>query len=137
MAERSRRIVIWIAIAFLCGQTVLSTTLFGQLHRDGGAWPLLMFIFLTIDLFYARYVIGLLETDLVPWWVASCLTVILSLALLVHGNFWLIFGDDTRPLPYHIRVLHQFFGSPIFPYAFYAAAIFANTLAANWRKPKR
>jgi hypothetical protein len=78
--------------------------------------------------------VGLVERGVVPAWLVVFSTVLLSLALIIYSNFWLIFGGDVRNLPYRIRVLQQFFSSPIFPYGFYFLAVFATKLTATWRK---
>jgi uncharacterized membrane protein len=61
MAPKSGITATWGAMAFLCGQTVISIMLFGRLHQDGGAWPIVLFILLTVDLFYARYMVGMFK----------------------------------------------------------------------------
>jgi hypothetical protein len=132
MARHSGVTAAWGAMAFLCGQTVISIMLFGRLHQDGGPWPIVLFIFLTVDLFYARCMVGLVERHAAPAWLVFFSTVLLSLTLIVCSNFWLIFGNDISNLPSHIRALHQFFSSPIFPYGFYIVAVFATKLTATW-----
>jgi hypothetical protein len=110
--------------------------LFGRLHQDGGAWPIILFIFLTVDLFYANYMIGLVKRGVAPAWAVVLSTVLLSLTLIVYSNFWLIFGTDALKMTYQIRALQQFFGSPIFPYGFYIGAVLATELV-TCRKQNR
>jgi hypothetical protein len=134
MARHGAVMATWGAMAFLCGQTVISIMLFGRLHSDGGAWPIVLFIFLTVDLFYARCMVGLVETGVAPAWLVVFSTVLLSLVLIFYSNFWLIFGNDIPNLPYHVRALRQFFSSPLFPYGFYIVAVLATKFIATWRR---
>lgn len=134
MTQGSGVTATWAAMAFLFGQTVISIMLFGHLHQDGGKWPIILFTFLTLDLFYAAYMIRLIESGAAPARLVTTSTVLLGVALLVHSNFWLIFGEDERYWSSYTGMLHLFFVSPIFPYGIYLVAVLATKLVAECRK---
>jgi hypothetical protein len=134
MARYRGAAAIWASMVSLCGQTIISIMLFGHRHQDGGAWPIILFIFLTLDLSYAAYMVRLVERGTAPAWLVTTSTVFLSVALVGHSNFSLIFGEDPRRWSRHVDLLHLFLSAPIFPYGIYLVAAFGTKFLAEWHK---
>jgi hypothetical protein len=66
-------------------------------------------------------------------WAMVLLTVLLAAALLIHSNFWLVFGDDPSLWSNKVRLLQRFFGSGLFPYLIYLIPVFIVKLIARWQ----
>jgi uncharacterized membrane protein YhhN len=118
------------AVAFLFAQAVFSALLFRAHNTDGGAWPLVLLVFTTINLFYARYVLGMARRGVTLAWVAAALTFLLAVCLFVHANFLLVFGDDPSLWPHAVQVLHRLLSSALFPYAIYVFPVIVIELSS-------
>jgi hypothetical protein len=111
------------AVALLFAQAVFSALLFRGHSIDGGAWPLVLLVFTTINLFYARYVLNVARRGVTLAWICAALTFWLAVGLFVHANFLIIFGDGSASWPPAVHVLHRFLNSGLFPYAVYVLPV--------------
>jgi hypothetical protein len=132
MVNKKATICAWGAVLFLFAQTIASAFLF-RIHTDGGAWPIVLLVFFVIDMFYARFMLDVTARGAAAAWAMVLLTVLLAAALLIHSNFWLVFGDDPSLWSNKVRLLQRFFGSGLFPYLIYLIPVFIVKLIARWQ----
>jgi hypothetical protein len=130
MVNKKAKICAWGAVLFLFAQTIASAFLFRK-HADGGAWPIVLLVFFVIDMFYARFMLDAAARGAATAWAMVLLTALLSVALLIHSNFWLIFGEDPSLWSNNVRLLQRFFGSGLFPYLIYIIPVVIVELIAR------
>lgn len=115
-------VLFWLSVGILFLQNAISLTLFAQLNVDGGAWPIVLAIFGSVDFIYAVVLSWLIRRHDVLALHAAFSTLALSMLSFLFNNFGWLFGregviaetnfhlgalaDDFTP--YALRVLFAF-----------------------------
>ena len=123
-----------LALATLFFQTFFSTWIYALYGADGGAWPIILLVFLTADIIYARLMLYFLITQKLPSKEIVWSTIILSALLLIYNNAYLLFGTQWILLISTSKITKEIMQSSSTPYLLYFSFAVIPLLIRLWKE---